>query len=225
VTVEQLFKSCKGHLPRLATLLRNQQFQKYIVRIVVDEVHNVHTAGLPHYGLNAFHPAWGHLDELKVILPQHVWWAFLTATFMPHIRATIDDKLLKPGYTAIHVTSNQPNTTYVTHEVVNNIEDMKNYECFLSSPFSVESQPHVLIFVDKKELACQISTHLSSCFPPGFHDTGIVRHYHSTMSQRYLQLTHEAFTTPTGSCHVLVATSGQSVVSTQNLSTRWQTTF
>ena len=59
VTVEQLFRSREGHLPRLYVLIRNQGFQKLINRVNVDEVHHVHTAGLPHYGLDAFRPAWG----------------------------------------------------------------------------------------------------------------------------------------------------------------------
>ncbi|KAF8273934.1 hypothetical protein EI94DRAFT_1563106 [Lactarius quietus] len=87
---------------------------------------------------------------------------------------------------------------------------MQNYESFLSCPFSLESQPCVLIFVDK-ELVCHISAHLDSCHPLELCDTGVMRHYHSMMSQKYLQLTHEAFTTPTGNCHILVAISGQSV--------------
>ncbi|KAH8983561.1 hypothetical protein EDB86DRAFT_2811389, partial [Lactarius hatsudake] len=72
-------------------------------------------------------------------------------------------------------------------------------------------QPRVLIFMDKKELACQIADHLDSCLPSGCRDKGIVRHYHSMMLQKYLQITHEAFTTPSGNCRILVATSGQSV--------------
>ncbi|KAN0128795.1 hypothetical protein V8E53_013382 [Lactarius tabidus] len=191
VTVEQLFKSCKGHLPHLAIFLRNQQFQQYVVCIVIDEAHNIHTAGLPHYRLDAFHPAWGRLDELRAILPQHVQWAFPSATFPLHICATIESKLLKP--------------------VVNNIKDMKNYECFLSNPFSPESQPCVLISIDKKELACHISAHLDSCLPSEWHNTGIVMHYHSVMLQQYLQLTHDAFMTLTGNCHILVVTLGQSM--------------
>ena len=213
MTVEQLFKSREGHLPRLAIFLRNQYFQRHIVRIVVDEAHNIYTAGLPLYGLDAFRPAWGRLDEIKAILPRHVRWTYLSATFPLHIRATIEDKLLKPGYTAIHVTSNRPNTTYATHEAVNSIKDMQNYNCFLANPFSLESQPRVLIFVDKKELACHVSAYLDSCLPSEYRDTGIVMHYHSMMSQGYLQLAHEAFTMPSGKCRVLVATSGQSVVS------------
>lgn len=72
VTVEQLFKSREGHLPHLALLLCNHSFQKHITRVVVDEAHNIYTAGLPHYGLEAFHPAWGRLGELRAILPSSV---------------------------------------------------------------------------------------------------------------------------------------------------------
>ncbi|KAH9069630.1 P-loop containing nucleoside triphosphate hydrolase protein [Lactarius deliciosus] len=211
VTVEQLFKSREGHFSRLALLVRNLWFQKHVVRMFVDEAHNVYTAGLSLYGLDAFRPAWGRLDELKAILPRSVRWTMLSATFPPHIRATVEKKLLRPGYDAIHITSNRPNTVYATHEVINNINDLQNYECFLMSPFSMRSQPRVLIFVDKKELACQIATHLDSCLPVEYRDKGIVRHYHSTMSQRYLQLTHSAFMESTGTCRILVATSGQSV--------------
>jgi superfamily II DNA helicase RecQ len=175
-------------------------------------VHNIHTAGLSHYGIDAFHPAWGRLDELKAILPQSVCWALLSATFPLHIRKTVEKKLLQLGYENIFTTSNRPNTIYTTHEVINSIEDMQNYECFLLSPFSVESQPRILIFVDKKALACQVATHLDSCLPVEYQDKGIVKHYHSMMSQRYLQVTHESFTTLTGICCILVATLGQSAV-------------
>lgn len=194
--------------------VRNLRFQKHIARVVVDEAHNVHTAGLPHYGLDAFRPAWGRLDELKAILPRSVCWTLLSATFPPHIRTTVEKKLLRTSYDGIHVTSNRPNTVYATHEVLNNIEDLRNYECFIVSPFSVESQPRVLIFVDKKELACRIAAYLNAYLPVKHRGTGIVRHYHSKMSQKYLQLAHEAFTDPAGTCRVLVATSGQSVVLT-----------
>ncbi len=76
----------------------------------------------------------------------------------------------------------------------------------------MESQPRVLVFVDNRELACQIAAHLDSCLPVGYQDKGIVRHYHSKMSQGYLQLAHEDFSESTGTCRVLVATLGQSVV-------------
>lgn len=150
MTVEQLFRSREGHLPRLALLLRNQYFQKHIARVVVDEAHNIYTAGLPHYGLDAFRPAWGRLDELRAILPASVRWAFFSATIPPRIRSCIEKKHLRSGYVSIHITSNQPNTMYAVHEVVHNIDNLRNYECFLVDPFSPDAQPRVLIFVDNK---------------------------------------------------------------------------
>jgi superfamily II DNA helicase RecQ len=80
--VEHLSKTPEGHLPRLATLLvRNPQFQKRIKSVTVDEAHFIDLAGLPRYDNSAFRPAWGRLDELKVILPKTVPWRALSATF------------------------------------------------------------------------------------------------------------------------------------------------
>ena len=69
VTVEQLFKRPEGHLPRLAMLMRQNQFSRRIARINVDEVHCIHTAGLPQYGLPPFRPAWGKLRILSSCCP------------------------------------------------------------------------------------------------------------------------------------------------------------
>ncbi|KAN0128820.1 P-loop containing nucleoside triphosphate hydrolase protein [Lactarius tabidus] len=153
VTAEQLFKSHEGHLPCLAILLHNHSVQKHVTHVIIDEAHNIYTAGLPHYG---------HIEK----------------------------NLLKTGCVSIHVSSNHPNMTYATHKVINNIENLCNYECFLAVPFSISGQPWVLIFVNNK---------------------GIVKHYHSKMSSRYLELTHTSFTTQTGICCILIATLSQSV--------------
>ncbi len=130
VTVEQLFKSREGHLPRLYVLLQNQHYRKLVTRVNVDEVHSIHTAGLPHYGLPAFRPAWGRLDELKAWLPPTVRWAGFSATIPPHILKTVEAKILRPSYTYIRLSSNRPNTTYATHQVTKNIDELSNYGLF-----------------------------------------------------------------------------------------------
>jgi superfamily II DNA/RNA helicase len=96
--------------------------------------------------------------------------------------------------------------------VINNIEDLQNYQCFLASPFVLEKQPRVLIFVDNKALAMRIAHFLDSLLPPQFQKKGVVLHYHSVMSEKYLKRSHDAFTTSTGVCQIMVATSAQSVV-------------
>jgi len=213
VTVEQLFKSREGHFPRLSLLLRNQRFHKLINRLNVDEVHHVHTAGLPHHGLDAFRPAWGKIDELRAILPRKVKVGAYSATVTSaHILRTIELKILRPEYVLIRVTSNRPNTMYSTFEVTKSIDDLRNYDCFLSSPFDLVAQPHVLIFVDNKDLACRISSYLDSRLPQELQKKNIVMHYHSLMSERYLTFAHNCFTQENGPCHIMVATAGQSVV-------------
>ena len=185
VTVEQLFKSLEGHLPRLAVLIRRRDFQKRISRINVDEAYFIFTAGAALYGLNAFRSAWGRLDELKALLPASIIWAVYSATFPPHILKAVENKVLHPNYVYIHTSSNRPNITYATHQVIETIEDPRNYECFLPLPenFNINEQPHVLIFVDDTKLTDKIALHLNSCLPVQYRGKDVVRHYHSKMSK------------------------------------------
>lgn len=213
VTVEQLFKRPEGHLPRLAVLMRQNQFSRRIARINVDEVHCIHTAGLPHYGLPPFRSAWGKLKILKLLLSNKVPWIGFSATVPPHIHKTIESHILRPNYVSIRYTSNRENTMYATHPVIGSIEDLRNYECFLTSPFSFEKQPHVLIFVDDKNLTNEITLHLKSKLPAHYQNRGVICHYHGAMSEEYLKQVHDSFVQEDGSCRILVATSGESVVS------------
>jgi superfamily II DNA helicase RecQ len=222
VTVEQLFKDASGHFSRLGRTIRNKKYQKHIIRINVDEAHHIRTAGEALYNIKAFRPAWGQLDEFKVLLPRKVRWHAYSATFPKHIMELVIQKIMNPGFTFIHTTSNRPNTTYATHQLVNTVENLRNYECFLTHPFNLAThwQPHVLIFVDDKDLISKIAKHLETCLPEPLQGKKIIRHYHSGMSERYLTQAHEAFTSDEGNCRILVATSGQSVVSASPLCTR-----
>jgi superfamily II DNA helicase RecQ len=212
-TVEQLFRTPEGHLPRLGILIRTKSFQKRIRSINIDEAHFIHTTGISRYGLSAFRPAWGELGDLKVLLPSSIPWRAMSATFPPHILKTVESKVLRPGYTFIQTTSNRPNTMYATHRVPSTIQDERNYECFLTSPFNFSTQPRVLIFFDNRILACAVSAHFNSLLPLELRDRGIVQFYHSLMSEEYLLKVHNDFTKPNGICKVLCSTSGESVVS------------
>ncbi|KAF8054015.1 P-loop containing nucleoside triphosphate hydrolase protein [Lyophyllum atratum] len=210
-TVEQLFKTPQGHMPRLGGLVRNRFFQRRIKRIHVDEAHFIYLAGLDRNGSKAFRPAWGRLDELKTLLPHSITWQAMSATFPPHILKTVETKVLRPNYITIRTSSNRPNTTYATHRVVTSIEELKNYDCFLVWPFVLENQPRVLIFFDNKKLTDNAAEHLDKRLPLELQGKGIIRHYHSGMSNEYLQHVHSAFTEEKGICKILCATSGESV--------------
>ena len=214
VTVKQLFKSSAGHFARLGHLIRNNRtFQRQLIRINVDEAHSIHTAGIPLYGLPAFRPAWGKLDEFKALLSNKIWWKAFSATFPHHILRTVEKKILKLDYVSIRLTSNRPNTMYATHQVQGSIDNPQNYECFLTKPFNFHTQLHVLIFVDNKDLTSKIARHLDASLPTEYCGCGIVKHYHSVMSEDYLEQTHQSFVSEDKMCRILVATSGESVVS------------
>lgn len=125
----------------------------------------------------------------------------------------MESKTLRPNYVSIRVSSNRPNTVYATHRVVARIEEYQNYDCFLLNPFDPVSQPRVLIFFDDMDLASSVSDYLDGKLPRQHRGKGIIRHYHSGMSEQYLREVHQAFTEEDGICKILCATSGESVVS------------
>ncbi|KAF8237884.1 hypothetical protein L208DRAFT_1506162, partial [Tricholoma matsutake] len=151
--------------------------------------------------------AWGKLDELKAILPSSVPWQALSATFPPHILKTVETKILQPNYASIQVSANRPNVKTIAFT---SLETPQNYDCFLMTPFDLASQPCVLIFFDDTDLASRIAEHLDKLLPMQYCDQGVVQHYHSGMSETYLQCAHLAFTEQDGICKVLCATFGES---------------
>jgi superfamily II DNA helicase RecQ len=185
--------------------MRQSQFSRRIARINVDEVHCIHTAGLPQYGLPPFRPAWGKLKILKLMLSSKVPWIGFSATIPPHIHKTVVSHILRPNYVSICYSSNRENTMYATHPVIGSIENLRNYECFLTSPFCLEKQPHILIFVDDKNLTNEITMHLESRLPAQYQNRGLVRHYHGAMSEEYLKQVHNSFVQEDGSCRILVS--------------------
>ena len=223
VTVEQLFKSKEGHLPRLYLLLRDTRFQKHIPRVNVDEAHHIATAGLAQHGLDAFRPAWGKLQDLKAILPANVCWHSFSATFPPYILKTVTAHVLKPKFTTIRQTSNRRNTMYATHRMINSVDETRNFHCFLqpAATFDLAKQPRTLIFVDSRALTSRISRALNTILPVEQRKKGIVRHYHSVMSEEYLKRAHASFTDPHGLCRVMIATINQSVVRSFSMYSFW----
>jgi len=204
--------NCLNH--RLGTLIRDHPyFQRKIIR--VNEAHSIHTAGTPLYGLSAFRPAWGKLDELEALLPDRIPTCLLGNPPTSYLEDR-NRETLKHNYIPIRVTSNRRNTIYATHQVHGSIEDTQNYQRFITEPFDLQKQPHVLIFVDDKNLTMKIARHFDTCLPILYRGRGIIK-YISGMSEAYLQQTHESFVSKDGMCRILIATSGESVVSDTSL--------
>ncbi|KIM55652.1 hypothetical protein SCLCIDRAFT_17356 [Scleroderma citrinum Foug A] len=186
-----------GHLPRLAKLIRNEcSFTSKISRMHINEAHYVHTAGIAHYGEDAFRPAYSRLGQFCVFLPKETPFQALSATFPPHILSTVKKELsLRSNLVEIHLSMNRPNITYATHVVSTSLRDFSNLDFIL--PLQLHPQttiPKTLVFHDSKEEATSAAVYINS----------------RDMSVGYLQETFSDFSSSQGSCRVLHATAGAS---------------
>ncbi|KAJ7498429.1 hypothetical protein B0H11DRAFT_1714971 [Mycena galericulata] len=211
VQPEQL-KSFHGHLPRLARLLDVPQFIKTIARVHIDEAHTHFTAGLPHYGLPAFRPSWGTLNELRIRLPKGTPIQALSATFPPHIKSAVMDHLnFDPlSCVSLKLCSNRPNVIYATHRIVGSLSDFRNIDFLISIPFTRLLK--VVVFHDDIQQCADAATYLDKRLPTELQNTGIVRHYHGGMSKEYLTQVFEDFSKEDGVCRILNGTEGLSTV-------------
>ncbi|KAJ3805154.1 hypothetical protein F5876DRAFT_52300 [Lentinula aff. lateritia] len=131
VTPEQCWWNSAGHLTRWGHMICQHQFKKRVRYLIIDESHSIPTQSIAQYGLPAFRPAYGRLDELRVLLGPHIVSVALTATAPPHMCKVICAKALHPNHTSIITSSNRANTIYATHTVIGSIDNLENYKCFI----------------------------------------------------------------------------------------------
>ncbi|KAJ7285331.1 P-loop containing nucleoside triphosphate hydrolase protein [Mycena rebaudengoi] len=201
VQPEQL-KSFKGHLLRLARLLHIPQFVKSIARVHVDEAHFHFMAGLPHYGLPAFRPSWGALNELRIRLPKGVPFQALSDTLPPHIKSAIIEHLnVDPNtFISLKLSCNRPNIVYATHRIVGTLSDFRNLDFLISIPFT--PLLNVLVFHNNTQQTADATAYLDKRLPVELQNKGIVRHYHGGMSKAYLTQVFNDFSNDNGGLDV-----------------------
>lgn len=204
-----------GHMPRFARLVaQDRDFKKRLKRVHVDEAHFIYTAGLGLYGLPAFRPAWGRLGEFRIKLDKDLRVMALSGTQPPHIKKKIKESLLFKDETlfSIELSSNRPNIIYATHPIVNNLSDFRNLDFLVPDPYpSGFKFPKTLVFHDSTDEAAAAAVYNNRRLPEDQRNKGIIKHYHSGMSKRYLTEVYENFSQQ-GTCRILHATEGASTV-------------
>jgi superfamily II DNA helicase RecQ len=211
VQPEQL-GSFHGHMPRLARLLTSIQFARKIARVHIDEIHFLYIAGLPHYGLPAFRPAWGGLNELRLRLPKGTPVQAHSGTLPPHIKSAVIEHLnFNPStFLSLKLSTNRPNIVYVTHRIVGSLSDFRNLDFLISNPFT-----HIIktvVYHDDTQQCADAVAFNERRLPPELRNTGLIRHYHGGMSKAYLQHVFDDFSNPKGTCKILHTTEGASTV-------------
>ncbi|KAH9070707.1 P-loop containing nucleoside triphosphate hydrolase protein, partial [Lactarius deliciosus] len=206
VQPEQLCMT-NGHLPRLACLVaEDRQFLRRVQRLHVDEAHFIYTAGLKHYGLPAFRPAWGRLGEFWIKIGKQVPMQALSGTQPPHIKAAIIKSLLfdESRLSSVELMSNRPNTVYATHPIIGELSDFRNLDFVIPVPYPAGWKlPKTLVFHDSVDQAGEAAMYHTKRLPEDLQKKGLVMHYHGGMSKEYLTKVYEDFSKPDGHCRVL----------------------
>ena len=208
-----------GHLPRLARLLReNHMFAQKITCVHVDKAPNIHTAGLPHYGEDAFWLAYGKLGLLHVFLSSSTPVQALSATLPNHILATVKSVLaLSPDALELHLSTNHQNIMYATLPIVGNLHNFNNL-CFLI-PLSSDSSmavPKTLVFHDSNytySKCIHFTKHISDnicniCCNGYLH---YVYHIHNEVCQQYACFLNCTLFLPYGICKNVLECVGKAL--------------
>jgi superfamily II DNA helicase RecQ len=211
VQPEQL-RPFNGHITRLYRLLYVSRFVKTIGRVHIDEIHFHCTAGVPLYGLPAFRPAWGALDELRLCLPKGTPIQAQSGTLPPHIKSAVINHMDfdKSTFLSIKTSCNRPNTIYATHPIVGSVSDLRNLDFLVSIPLTRTVK--TVIYHDSTQRCTDSAVNTDKRLPEHLRNTGVVRHYHGGMSKKYLQEVFDDFSDPNGICKILHATEGASTV-------------
>jgi len=215
VQPEQL-SSIDGHLPHLARLInRDRKFAQCIRYLHVDEAHFIATAGQALYGVPAFRPAWGRLGELRIKLGRQVVVQALSGTQPSHIKKIIVDNLLLDEDTthSIKLSSNRANIIYATHPIVGKLTDFRNLNFLIPQPFPKDCRvKKTIVFHNSINNAATAAGHHQRQLSESPECKGLVKHYHSVMSKKFLTDTFDDFRRPDGKCRILHATEGAATV-------------
>ncbi|KAI0039256.1 hypothetical protein FA95DRAFT_1479310, partial [Auriscalpium vulgare] len=206
-----------------------------ICRLIVDECHLCILWGLSLAKAMAFRPAWGKISDLRAKFKATPLLA-LTATAPPRILSALPDVLGLKDPVILKTTINRPNQSYVALPIVDSYTNFQNIRFVLPTSDGgsnalldfLKRTKKTLIFMDNKDHLSAALYTLYNCLPaslrPHLRKLGLIKLYHSDMSQKYLDKTYASFekssveslsdldllNAETVFCRILLATSGAS---------------
>jgi superfamily II DNA helicase RecQ len=209
ITMEQL-GVLDGHMTRFARLLHlsNKKFVNTIKIVHIDELQTIWAAGIAKYGQPAFCPAYGRFNVFRLLFQKSTTVLGFSTTLPPHILSVVKTKMsLRNDHFHIHHTCNRPNIMYATKEIVSSLLDYRNLNLILPTECSSPNQiPLTIVFHDKVKECSDAALYQDNMLPSSMQHTGLIKHYYSYMSPRYLEETYQSFQDPT--CRILHTCSG-----------------
>lgn len=162
-------------------LLRNHNFTRRVLSVVVDEAHVV-----SHWG-SGFRKKYGELGMIRAFLPRGTPIIAMSATLPARVRNDVLRKLqFSKDYISINVGNDRPNVSIVVRAIQHPLNTYADLDFVLPENVVEASQiPKTFIYADNVNAGIEIEDHLMELLPLNLRDKGIIRPYSAAFSSEY----------------------------------------
>ena len=159
----------EGHLTHFRRAIhKNKRFNQSILHVSVDEAHVIASACMPgDNGESSTWPAYNGLDSFQVLLSNSTSFLALSATVNPYVDTVISKKLaLRLNTVKLCSSSNRPNMTYATIDVVDSLANFNNLNFLvLQSYHPPMLQQPTIVFFNTQNMAHNGVQYINSRYP------------------------------------------------------------
>jgi superfamily II DNA helicase RecQ len=182
-------------------VLRNTEFGKRVLSVVVDEAHVV-----SHWGAS-FRKKYGTLGIIRAFLPRGTPIVALSATLPARIRSDVLSKLqFSRDYVSIDIGNDRPNVSLV----VRAIQHPMNTYADLDFVVEEMKEKKAFIYADNIATGVGIYDHLDELLAPEDRERGLIRPYNAALSKEYRREAMRLFRS--GEIRVLICTDAAGMV-------------
>ncbi|KZV85307.1 hypothetical protein EXIGLDRAFT_699629 [Exidia glandulosa HHB12029] len=162
-------------------VLRNAEFSRRFLSLVVDEAHTV-----SHWGAH-FRKKYTTIGIVRTFLPRGTSVIAMSASLTPRVRRDVAKKLqLSASYTFLDYGNNRPNVSLVARACHRSLKSYKDLDFVIPSDVQSPSDiPSTFVYADVKEDGDRIIDHLRELLPPSMRDLGLIRPFNASLSHSY----------------------------------------
>lgn len=193
-------------------VLRNAEFGKRVLSVVVDEAHVV-----SHWGHN-FRKRYGEIGIVRAILPRVTPVVALSATLNARVRKDILKKLdFSKDYINIDEGNDRPNVALIVRAMEHPIGSFRDLDFVIPKNAQTSLDiPKTMVYADSLPVSPDLVDHFEGLLPETLHEKGFVRPFNAAFSSEYRATLMQEF--KDGSVRVLVCTDAAGMVSEVALS-------
>jgi superfamily II DNA helicase RecQ len=188
-------------------VLRNEEMNRRILSIVIDEAHVV-----SHWGSD-FRKKYGTLGILRTLLPKGTPFVAMSATLGPCVRRDVLHKLQfdENNYLSLNLGNDRSNVSLVVRAIQNPMNTYTDLDFLI--PNGVKNPSDVkkaFVYADSVSVGVDIEDRLYERSPASFRETGVIRPYSAAYSSMYRKNAMALF--KAGIIRILICTDAAGMV-------------